>query len=81
MTVSSVSPSVRMRILAVFCLIFLVETKHLLVETIGDTDDSGDTTHTDDIGDTEDNTGNLSGGDYAEVEDELKTVSGEGISG
>ena len=75
-----------MRILAVFCLIFLVETKHLLVETIGDTDDTGDTTHTDNTGDTEDNTGNLSGGDYAEVrceniEDELKTVSGEGISG
>ena len=62
-----------MRVVAVFCLLSLVQTKLFLVET---NNDKGDTAHTDDTKNTEDDTGDLSGGDYADIrwddtEDEL----------
>ena len=69
-----------MRVVAVFCLVSLVQAKIFLVETNDDdTDDIGDigdTAHTDDTKNTEDDTGDLSGGDYADIrwddtEDEL----------
>ena len=65
-----------MRVVAVFCLVSLVQTEYFLVETngeTGDTDDNGDngdigdTAHTDDTEDTEDDTGDLRGADYGDV--------------
>ena len=65
-----------MRVVAVFSLVSLVQTKHFLVETngeTGDTDDNGergdigDKTHTDDTEDTDADTGDLSIGDYGDV--------------
>ena len=65
-----------MRVVAVFCLVSLVQTEYFLVETngeTGDTDDNGergdigDKTHTDDTEDTDADTGDLSIGDYGDV--------------